>query len=68
MLQLLPLCKYKPFITSNDGDKDNKDGGNDNNHRKSIDTGSNRGSNRIQGNHMVQDKVVLLGGASTCAY
>ncbi len=68
-----PLWKYKPIVTSDDGDDEkdsgkgsNKDGSNDNNHRSSMDMDSNRGMgicrNRStgMGNNMVQDRVASL--------
>jgi hypothetical protein len=56
-----------PILTSDDGDVDkgngegsDKDGDNDKNHHSSMDMGSKMGSNRVEGNNMVQDRVASL--------
>ena len=50
------------IVTSDNGNKDSskdsdKGCSNDNNHHSSMDMGSNRGGNRVEGNNMFQDRV-----------
>jgi hypothetical protein len=54
------VVKEDGEVDEGDGEEGGKDGSKDNNHRRSMDTDSNMGRNRVQGNNTVQDRVQPL--------